>query len=140
MANDSFQMSSCIFFHPPSSSFIILVVYIAVYVPEDTEPGTNIALVTAKDADAGKNGKVLVFIESISTEQKSRDSISRLQLVFNLTEVGFLSINKKLDREATDRYDITLKSCDHGSPVKYEKNLFVIKGGDIGKDFRALDF
>lgn len=92
--------------------------FIAVYIPENTEIGTNFAYVTAKDADLKENGKVVVFIESISTDRRSPHRLAPFQSVFNLTNVGFLSINGKLDREDTDRYEITLRSCDHGFPKK----------------------
>ncbi|XP_025779670.1 protocadherin gamma-A7-like [Puma concolor] len=75
-------------------------------IPEDTPPGTVIALFYLQDRDSGKNGEVTCTIsENLSFKlERSVDNYYRL-----LTA-------KNLDREKLPVYNITLKATDGGTP------------------------
>ncbi|ELW54103.1 Protocadherin gamma-A7 [Tupaia chinensis] len=75
-------------------------------IPEDTPPGTVIALFYLQDRDSGKNGEVTCTIpENLPFKlERSIDNYYRLVTA------------KNLDREKLSLYNITLKATDGGSP------------------------
>ncbi|XP_028348792.1 protocadherin gamma-A7-like [Physeter macrocephalus] len=75
-------------------------------VPENTPPGTVIALFYLQDRDSGKNGQVTCTIsENLPFKlERSIDNYYRLVTA------------KNLDREKVSVYNITLKATDGGSP------------------------
>ncbi|KAF0878629.1 FAT4 protein, partial [Crocuta crocuta] len=75
-------------------------------VPEDTPPGTVIALFYLQDRDSGKNGEVTCSItENLPFKlERSIDNYYRLVTA------------KNLDREKLSVYNITLKATDGGTP------------------------
>ena len=89
------------------------------YVPENTSINTYVAHLSAKDADLGKNGEVRIEIQHITSQQKLLDNLFfQKNPSFNLTSDGFLTVNQILDREKVDRYEVTVRACDNGSPIK----------------------
>ncbi|XP_036060636.1 protocadherin gamma-A7 isoform X6 [Onychomys torridus] len=75
-------------------------------VPEDTPPGTVVALFYLQDKDSGKNGEVTCsFPENLPFKlERSIDNYYRLVTAQNL------------DRERMSMYNITLKATDGGIP------------------------
>ncbi|XP_043435438.1 protocadherin gamma-A7 isoform X14 [Prionailurus bengalensis] len=75
-------------------------------IPEDTPPGTVIALFYLQDRDSGKNGEVTCTIsENLPFKlERSVDNYYRLVTA------------KNLDREKLPVYNITLKATDGGTP------------------------
>ncbi|KAM5214010.1 protocadherin gamma-A7 isoform 4-T4 [Hipposideros larvatus] len=75
-------------------------------IPEDTPPGTVIALFYLQDRDSGNNGKVTCTIsENLPFKlERSIDNYYRLVTA------------KNLDREILPVYNITLKATDGGTP------------------------
>ncbi|EHA99365.1 Protocadherin gamma-A7 [Heterocephalus glaber] len=75
-------------------------------IPEDTPPGTVIALLYLQDKDSGKNGEVTCTIpENLPFKlERSIDNYYRLITA------------KHLDREKCSVYNITLKATDWGTP------------------------
>ncbi|XP_041516121.1 protocadherin gamma-A7 isoform X7 [Microtus oregoni] len=75
-------------------------------VPEDTPPGTVVALFYLQDKDSGKNGEVSCsFSEKLPFKlERSIDNYYRLATAQNL------------DREKMSMYNITLKATDGGIP------------------------
>ncbi|XP_047716841.1 protocadherin gamma-A7 isoform X12 [Prionailurus viverrinus] len=75
-------------------------------IPEDTPPGTVIALFYLQDRDSGKNGEVTCTIsENLPFKlETSVDNYYRLVTA------------KNLDREKLPVYNITLKATDSGTP------------------------
>nr|XP_012788779.1 unnamed protein product [Sorex araneus] len=75
-------------------------------IPEDTPPGTVIALFYLQDRDSGKNGEVTCSIsENLPFKlERSIDNYYRLVTA------------KHLDREKISVYNITLKATDSGTP------------------------
>uniref|UniRef100_A0A8C2VLV5 Protocadherin gamma subfamily C, 3 n=2 Tax=Chinchilla lanigera TaxID=34839 RepID=A0A8C2VLV5_CHILA len=75
-------------------------------IPEDTPPGTVIALFYLQDRDSGKNGEVTCTLpENLPFKlERSIDNYYRL------------ITTKHLDREKCSVYNITLKATDGGTP------------------------
>ncbi|XP_016061069.1 PREDICTED: protocadherin gamma-A7 isoform X8 [Miniopterus natalensis] len=75
-------------------------------IPEDTPPGTVIALFYFQDRDSGKNGEVTCTISENLPFKLERSIDNYYQLV----------TAKNLDREILSVYNITLKTSDGGTP------------------------
>ncbi|XP_035583361.1 protocadherin gamma-A7 isoform X11 [Zalophus californianus] len=75
-------------------------------IPEDTPPGTVVALFYLQDRDSGKNGEVTCTIsENLPFKlERSIDNYYKLMTA------------KNLDREKCSVYNITLKATDGGTP------------------------
>ncbi|XP_069892334.1 protocadherin gamma-A7 isoform X8 [Dipodomys merriami] len=84
----------------------VTVTSVSSSIPEDTPPGTVIALFYLQDRDSGKNGEVSCTLpESLPFKlEKSIDNYYRLVTA------------KILDRETLSVYNITVKAIDGGSP------------------------
>ncbi|XP_066572376.1 protocadherin alpha-8-like [Amia ocellicauda] len=75
-------------------------------IPEDTNPGTVIALISITDLDSGTNGQVVCTLSESLFDLKPS------------TQDNFYSLVTKgnLDREAITQYNITVTARDLGSP------------------------
>uniref|UniRef100_A0A8C6FGV0 Protocadherin gamma subfamily A, 4 n=1 Tax=Moschus moschiferus TaxID=68415 RepID=A0A8C6FGV0_MOSMO len=84
----------------------VTVTSVSSSIPEDTPPGTVVALFYLQDRDSGKNGQVTCTIsEDLPFKlERSIDNYYRLVTA------------EKLDREKFSVYNITLKATDGGSP------------------------
>ncbi|XP_029021001.1 protocadherin alpha-7-like isoform X16 [Betta splendens] len=90
--------------------------------PEDSKPGTTVALISVKDSDSGLNGKVLCYISQ--------------GLPFILTpssQNNMYSIVTKtlLDREQQAQYDITIVAKDAGEPSLVSNKALTIVVSDV---------
>ncbi|XP_073775592.1 cadherin-23 isoform X3 [Danio rerio] len=85
---------------------------LSVNIPEDTAIGKRVAVVLARDKDAGRNG--LVNFTLIA---------GNMQDVFKINTVnntyGEVYLNAPLDRESVDRYLLKVRAMDNGSPPRY---------------------
>ncbi|XP_047210196.1 protocadherin alpha-3-like [Girardinichthys multiradiatus] len=85
--------------------------------PEDSKPGTTVALISVKDADSGLNGKVMCYINN--------------DLPFLLTpslQNNMYSLVTKtvLDQEQKSQYNVLIIAKDAGEPSLHsEKNIKV---------------
>ncbi|MGH0128246.1 UNVERIFIED_CONTAM: hypothetical protein FKN15_011275 [Acipenser sinensis] len=90
-------------------------------IPEDSLPGTVIALINVQDLDSGKNGQV-------------RCSINQ-QLPFkiqsSLTNYYTLVTRSILDREMISEYNITITATDEGSPPLCSNQTITLKISDV---------
>ncbi|KAM6953607.1 protocadherin alpha-7-like isoform 2-T2 [Aplochiton taeniatus] len=77
-------------------------------VPEDSKPGTTVALISVHDRDAGLNGKVIC---SINTEVPFTLSPSLQNDMYSVVT------KTSLNRESLSQYDITIIAKDAGNPV-----------------------
>ncbi|XP_057346969.1 protocadherin gamma-A7 isoform X2 [Manis pentadactyla] len=84
----------------------VTVTSVSSSIPEDTPPGTVIALFYLQDRDSGKNGEVTCTIsENLPFKlERSIDNYYRLVIAENL------------DREKLSVYNITMKATDAGTP------------------------
>nr|DBA30662.1 TPA: hypothetical protein GDO54_006617 [Pyxicephalus adspersus] len=75
-------------------------------IPEDSSPGTLIALINIRDTDSGANGDVSCKITG---------SIP-FEIISSSRNYYRLQTSDTLDREETDGYNITITATDRGSP------------------------
>ncbi|MEE6478652.1 hypothetical protein FKM82_011927 [Ascaphus truei] len=74
--------------------------------PEDSSPGTVIALIYFNDMDSAENGEVVCQISEMLPFQLISSSSSYFKLV----------TTSNMDRERVSDYNITIKAVDKGSP------------------------
>ncbi|XP_060935136.1 protocadherin alpha-8-like [Limanda limanda] len=87
-------------------------------IPEDSRPGTTVALISVNDLDSGLNGKVICsivenvpFILSPSLQDKMYSLVTK----------------SPLDREKLSHYDLTITTKDAGQPpLSSEKTISVV--------------
>uniref|UniRef100_UPI0037E8E1BA protocadherin gamma-A11-like n=1 Tax=Semicossyphus pulcher TaxID=241346 RepID=UPI0037E8E1BA len=86
-------------------------------IPEDSKPGTTVALISVNDKDSGVNGKVICYISE--------------DVPFTLTpslQDNMYSIVTKslLDREQQSKYDVTIIAKDSGEqPLSSQRTISV---------------
>ncbi|XP_032558705.1 protocadherin beta-15-like [Chiroxiphia lanceolata] len=89
--------------------------------PENSAPGTVVALFTVRDRDAGANGKVSCALDD--------------QLVFSLRPAYKnyyeLVTVSALDREETAQYMLTVTAADAGSPPLTSSHTFTVAISDV---------
>ncbi|XP_069619819.1 protocadherin gamma-B2-like isoform X17 [Ranitomeya imitator] len=90
-------------------------------IPEDSPPGTIIALIKVSDRDSGENGEV----DCKLTDGGAFSLISSSASYFRLVTVG------SLDREKVSTYDITILATDRGSPPLSSRKSIILEISDI---------
>ncbi|XP_069825354.1 protocadherin gamma-B1-like isoform X10 [Dendropsophus ebraccatus] len=90
-------------------------------IPEDSAPGTVVALIQANDRDSGENGEVQCMIKG--------------DLPFELissTENFYKIVTKRsLDREIISSYNITIQASDKGSPEMTSRKVIRLDVSDV---------
>nr|XP_014427789.1 protocadherin gamma-B5-like [Pelodiscus sinensis] len=90
-------------------------------VPEDSVPGTVIALVKVRDRDEGENGKFSCHLE----EDLPLTIISSSTSYYKLVTVS------TLDRERAPEYNITITATDKGSPPLSTQKTILLQISDV---------
>ncbi|XP_015800923.3 protocadherin alpha-8 [Nothobranchius furzeri] len=91
-------------------------------VPEDSKPGTVIALISVSDSDSGLNGKVLCRLtEHVPFELKPSFKENMYSLV----------TKEALDREAVSHYDVFITATDCGEPPLSALKALDIRVSDV---------
>ncbi|KAM9740546.1 protocadherin alpha-7-like isoform 16-T16 [Menidia menidia] len=87
-------------------------------IPEDSKPGTTVALISVKDSDSGINGKVICDI--------SHDLPFLLSPSVQ-TNMYSLVTKQVLDREEQSEYDVKIVAKDAGEPsLSSEKSIKIV--------------
>ncbi|XP_075131438.1 protocadherin gamma-B1-like isoform X26 [Leptodactylus fuscus] len=84
----------------------ITVTILATTIPEDSPPGTVIAIIKFRDLDSGMNGEVICHISDIKDFQLLPSSSNYYKLVTAAS----------MDRERNSVYNVTIQCMDKGSP------------------------
>ncbi|MEE6478700.1 hypothetical protein FKM82_011966 [Ascaphus truei] len=94
----------------------LTVTSLSVPVPEDSSPGTVVAIISVHDKDSGVNGKVTCYInEQIPFKIKA-----------SFMEYFSLTVDGPLDREAVSQYEVIITARDGGLPsLSITKNIRV---------------
>ncbi|KAF7235465.1 Protocadherin alpha-3 [Varanus komodoensis] len=95
---------------------------IAVPVPEDSPPGTVVALISVSDKDAGANGQVSCSLWPLGLPFK-------LQSTFK--NYYSLVVAEQLDREQVAEYKLRVTAQDHGAPSLSATSELVLPLGDV---------
>lgn len=88
---------------------------------EDSAPETVIALISARDLDAGENGEVTLTVQPGLPFKLN----SAFDKHYSLITAG------KLDRETVPEYTVVIKATDAGSPRLSSQTTFVVKLSDV---------
>ncbi|XP_041078527.1 protocadherin gamma-A4-like isoform X16 [Polyodon spathula] len=100
---------------------IITIMSFSSPIPEDSKPGTAVAMVNVQDLDSGNNGKVTCVINKhIPFEIKS-----------SLTNYYSLVTENILDSEKISEYNITIIAIDEGSPPLSSSQNITLKISDV---------
>ncbi|KAG8439031.1 hypothetical protein GDO86_005287, partial [Hymenochirus boettgeri] len=92
----------------------ISVTSITTPIPEDSAPGTVVALIKAHDLDSGENGEVDCHIVGVIP----------FKLILSSGKFYKIVTTNTLDRERTSHYNITIQATDKGStPLLFQKTL-----------------
>ncbi|XP_042370055.1 protocadherin alpha-8-like, partial [Plectropomus leopardus] len=87
-------------------------------IPEDSRPGTTVALISINDLDSGLNGKVIC---SMSEDVPFELSPSLQENMYSLVT------KSPLDREKQSQYELTITAKDEGQPpLSSEKTISVV--------------
>uniref|UniRef100_A0A669AWR2 Si:ch73-379j16.2 n=1 Tax=Oreochromis niloticus TaxID=8128 RepID=A0A669AWR2_ORENI len=91
-------------------------------IPEDSKPGTVIALINVVDKDSGVNGKVICkILQDVPFD-----------LTPSLEENMYSLVTKgRLDRETVSRYDITITATDCGKPQLSTVKTLSVQVSDV---------
>uniref|UniRef100_A0A3Q1F260 Protocadherin 2 alpha a 15 n=1 Tax=Acanthochromis polyacanthus TaxID=80966 RepID=A0A3Q1F260_9TELE len=91
-------------------------------IPEDSKPGTTVALISVNDDDSGVNGKVICYI--------SEDV--PFTLTPSLQENMYAIVTKSLlDREHQSKYDVTIVAKDAGEPPLSSQRTMSVTVSDV---------
>ncbi|XP_044883708.1 protocadherin gamma-B5-like isoform X4 [Mauremys mutica] len=90
-------------------------------VPEDSMPGTVIALMKARDRDDGGNGEVTCRIQ---------DNLP-FKIISSSNNYYKLLTDSPLDRERTPEYNITITATDKGSPPLSTQKTILLQISDV---------
>ncbi|KAM9413732.1 protocadherin alpha-8-like isoform 4-T4 [Salvelinus alpinus] len=91
-------------------------------IPEDSRPGTTVALISVNDLDSGLNGKVLCSVmEDLP-----------FKLLSSLQDNMYSVVTKSpLDREKVSQYDLTIVAKDAGQPSLSSVKTFSVVVSDV---------
>ncbi|XP_066450089.1 protocadherin gamma-B4-like [Eleutherodactylus coqui] len=98
-------------------------------IPEDSVPGTFIALINVKDLDSEQNGEVNCQITEIS----------ELKLIPSSHNYYKIVTASHLDRESKSEYNVTFIAEDQGSPPMSAKKLIHISVSDVNDNPPVFD-
>nr|DBA30681.1 TPA: hypothetical protein GDO54_006636 [Pyxicephalus adspersus] len=90
-------------------------------IPEDSEPGTEIAIIRVHDQDSGENGEVDCQI------------VGKVPFELILSSNRFYRIvtTKAMDRETISNYNITVVASDRGSPPLSSRRTIILEISDM---------
>nr|XP_048717661.1 protocadherin gamma-B1-like isoform X12 [Caretta caretta] len=98
-------------------------------VPEDSPPGTVLALINVRDPDSGKNGEVTCGVQGNLPVKLTLSSSNSYKLV---TE-------NILDRETISDYSITITATDNGSPSLTTQKTILLQISDINDNVPVFE-
>ncbi|KAM4677971.1 protocadherin gamma-B2-like [Discoglossus pictus] len=90
-------------------------------IPEDTPPGTVIALIQVHDRDSGENGEVDCHIT---------DAVP-FELMLSSGRYYRIVTAKAMDREKVSSYNISILATDKGSPSLHNRNIIRLDIADV---------
>ncbi|XP_067323835.1 protocadherin alpha-3-like isoform X10 [Anolis sagrei] len=95
---------------------------LSVPVPEDSQPGTVVALISVSDRDSGTNGQISCFLHPPGLPFK---------LVSTFKNYYSLVVAEPLDREQVAEYKLLVTAQDHGIPSLSATSSLEVPIGDI---------
>uniref|UniRef100_G3Q1C0 Cadherin domain-containing protein n=1 Tax=Gasterosteus aculeatus TaxID=69293 RepID=G3Q1C0_GASAC len=100
-------------------------------IPEDSRPGTTVALISVNDLDSGLNGKVVCSVNS-------NGSVEGVEEIPRNVNAGHL-VTKTLDRETKKSHTLLLTALDGGKPCKSGTAEITVDVLDVNDNFPVFD-
>ncbi|XP_054647581.1 protocadherin alpha-3-like isoform X14 [Dunckerocampus dactyliophorus] len=100
-------------------------------IPEDSRPGTTVALISVNDLDSGLNGKVIC---SIAEDVPFALSPSLQDKMYSLVT------KSPLDREKRSKYDISVVAKDAGQPALSSEKTISVFISDVNDNSPEFSF
>ncbi|XP_050983300.1 protocadherin alpha-3-like isoform X4 [Labeo rohita] len=100
-------------------------------IPEDSRPGTTVALISVSDLDSGLNGKVTCSLE---------DDMPFKLIPSSQHSTYSLVTTSPLDRETKFQYDITLAAKDMGQPSLSSVKTITVLISDVNDNSPEFSF
>ncbi|XP_077387677.1 protocadherin gamma-A12-like isoform X7 [Festucalex cinctus] len=97
--------------------------------PEDSPPGTTVAVLNIKDADSDRNGQIKCSI----------DGKLPFKLENSLTNYYNLISDQYFDRESVSEYNITIKATDLGTPPLSTSTKLHLRISDVNDNAPIFD-
>ncbi|XP_048186991.1 protocadherin gamma-B2-like [Perognathus longimembris pacificus] len=96
--------------------------------PEDSPPGTVVALIKTRDRDSGENGEVTCHV------------LGNTPFVLKSSSKNYYKLMTEgpLDREETPEYNITLAATDRGEPALSSSASFTLQLSDVNDNAPAF--
>ncbi|GAA6095787.1 protocadherin alpha-7-like isoform X2 [Tachysurus ichikawai] len=91
-------------------------------IPEDSQPGTVVSLISVTDKDMGDNGKVICTVSN-DVPFELKPSVQE--------NMYSLATKQLLDREIVSQYDIIIKATDLGQPSKSTIKTLTVQVSDF---------
>ncbi|CAM5160450.1 unnamed protein product [Natator depressus] len=98
-------------------------------IPEDSVPGTVIALIRARDRDAGENGKITCHLQHDLPFKILSSSRNYYKIITDST----------LDREKIPEYNITVTAADKGTPPLSAQKTILLHISDINDNASVFE-
>ncbi|NXE58238.1 PCDGD protein, partial [Casuarius casuarius] len=90
-------------------------------IPEDSAPGTVVAVINVRDRDSGDNGDVSCYVDGDLPFRLVSASKNSYKLV----------TQNSLDREKKSDYNITITASDRGSPALSSRSALALAVSDV---------
>ncbi|XP_066446747.1 protocadherin gamma-B1-like isoform X17 [Eleutherodactylus coqui] len=97
--------------------------------PEDSAPGTVVALIKVHDRDSGENGEVQCIIKGDLP----------FELISSIGNFHRIVTKHFLDREQVASYNITIQASDKGSPEMTSRKLIQLEISDVNDNAPVFD-
>ncbi|XP_048863831.1 cadherin-23 isoform X2 [Brienomyrus brachyistius] len=97
---------------------------VSVEIPESTPIGKRVAVVLARDKDAGNNG--LVNFTLVAGNMRDVFEVRTTNNTY-----GEIHVNSALDRETVDRYLLKVRATDNGSPPRFSELTLTVNILDV---------
>ncbi|XP_069812717.1 protocadherin gamma-B2-like [Dendropsophus ebraccatus] len=107
----------------------ITVTTLAATIPEDSSPGTVIAIINVRDLDSGLNGEILCQILDIKDFQLLPSSSNYYKLV----------TAANMDRERNSVYNVTVQCMDKGSPPLSTYKTIQLTISDVNDNYPVFE-
>ncbi|XP_075712362.1 protocadherin gamma-B5-like isoform X25 [Rhinoderma darwinii] len=98
-------------------------------IPEDSAPGTVVALIKVLDRDSGENGDVQCIITGDLP----------FELISSSSNFYKIVTKSSLDREKTPSYNITIQASDKGSPEMTSRKVIRLDLSDVNDNAPVFD-
>ncbi|XP_066450092.1 protocadherin gamma-B1-like [Eleutherodactylus coqui] len=99
------------------------------FIPEDSAPGTVVALIKVHDPDSGENGEVQCIIKGDLP----------FELISSTGNFHKIVTKNILDREQVSSYNITIQASDKGSPEMTSRKFIQLEISDVNDNAPVFD-